>query len=120
MRKRLEQRDVSFRVEDGDLVRLVTSTDGRSYEHRCALKIYETVAHAVAETPPQGDGTSLNDVARRGGLPYTQVNVSLEFLKDRGIVDVRHRRCYPVTNGDVYLDAMCEFHALAEEQRKPT
>jgi hypothetical protein len=119
MRQNLQQRDVRFRVEDGDLVRLVTGARGRAYEHRCSLKHYETVAHAVSETPAQGEGTSLTDVARREGLPYTQVNVALEFLKERGIVGVRHRRCYPATSGDVYLDAMCEFHALAEEQRSP-
>jgi predicted transcriptional regulator len=56
-------------------------------------------------------------IARQEGLAFTQVNVALEFLKERGIVDVRHRRCYPGTR-DVHLDAMIEFHALAEE-RKP-
>jgi hypothetical protein len=117
MRERLEQRDVRYRVEDGDLVRLVNGAGARGYEHRCSLKTYETVAHAVAETPAQGEGTSLTDVVRREGLPYTQVNVALEFLKERGIVEVRHRRCYPATGGDVYLDAMCEFHALVEEPR---
>jgi hypothetical protein len=42
------------------------------------------------------------------------VNVALEFLKERGLVDVRHRRCYPSTR-HTHLDAMVEFHALAEE-----
>jgi len=38
--------------------------------------------------------------------------VALEFLKERGLVEVRHRHCYPATE-DVYLDAMVEYHALA-------
>jgi hypothetical protein len=42
------------------------------------------------------------------------VNVSLEFLKERGLVEVRHRRCYPATK-HTHLDAMVEFHALAEQ-----
>ncbi len=52
-------------------------------------------------------------IARKESIPFTQVNVALEFLKERGLVDVRHRRCFPATL-DVYLDAMVEYHALAD------
>ena len=55
-------------------------------------------------------------IARKEHLPFTQVNVALEFLKERGIVDVRHRRCYPATES-VHLDAMVEWHALREEPK---
>jgi hypothetical protein len=118
MRKSLRNRFVVFRIEDGHLVRTVTCPDGRGYEHRCELQTFQTVAHAVEETPAQGDGTSLTEIVRKENLPFTQVNVALEFLKERGIVDVRHRRCYPATRS-VHLDAMVEFHALAE-MPKPT
>ena len=114
MRTNLHNREVTFRVEDGCLVRTVAGSDGRTYTHRCAKEAFETVAHAMSETPAEGDGTTLTILARRETLAFTQVNVALEFLKDRGIVDVRHRRCYPATR-DVYLDALVEFHALAEE-----
>jgi hypothetical protein len=116
MKTSLHKRDVRFFVQDGCLVRTVTSdgSDGRSYSHRCDMKTYETVAHAIAETPAEGDGTSLLIVVHAESLPYTRVNVALEFLKERGIVDVRHRRCYPGSS-EVYLDAMVEFHALAEK-----
>ncbi len=118
MKTNLRKRDVRFFVQDGCLVREVTSdaADGRNYSHRCDLKTFETVAHAIAETPAQGDGTTLTIIARQESLPYTQVNVTLEFLKERGIVDVRHRRGYPGTR-EVYLDAMVEWHALAEEPK---
>jgi hypothetical protein len=112
MQTNLPQRDVRFFVEDGCLVRTVTGADGRNYTHRCELKAFETVAHAIEETPAQGDGTTLTVISRQEQLPFTQVNVALEFLKERGIVDVRHRRCYPGTRS-VHLDAMVEFHALA-------
>jgi len=115
MKTNLRKRDVRFFIQDGCLVRVVTSdaADGRNYSHRCEKQTFEAVAHAIAETPAQGDGTSLMLLARQENLPYTQVNVTLEFLKERGIVDVRHRRCYPGTR-EVYLDAMVEWHALAE------
>ena len=117
MKTPLKDRDVRFFVQDGCLVRTVTaaagSGDGRAYTHRCAKAAFEAVAHALAETPVEGDGTSLGDIARREKLPHTQTNIALEFVKERGLVEVRHRRCYPASGGDLYLDAMVEFHALA-------
>src|SRR5665213_1831614 len=116
MRTSLNNRSVVFFVQDGCLVRIVAGNagDDRTYTHRCPRPAFETIVHAVAETPRQGEGTSLMLIARQEKLPFTQVNVALEFLKERGIVEVRHRRCYPATNGDLYLDAMVEYHALAE------
>jgi hypothetical protein len=115
MKTNLKNRSVVFFVRDGCLVRIVAADtgDGRTYTHRCPKRAFETVAHAISETPKEGDGTSLMQIARRETLPSTQVNVALEFLKERGLVDVRHRRCYPAT-ADVYLDAMVEYHALAD------
>jgi hypothetical protein len=113
MRTAFPNRHALYSVEDGCLVRTVISSDGRRYVHRCERKAFETVAHAIEETPAQGEGTSLMQIARQEKLPFTQVNVALEYLKERGIVDVRHRRCYPGTSS-VHLDAMVEFHALAD------
>ncbi len=115
MRANLKDRAITFIIEDGCLVRTVAGVDGRSYVQRCSNKVFETVAHAVEETPAQGDGTCAPDISRRENLPFTQVDVALSFLKERGIVDVRHRRCYPASQS-VHLDAMTEFHALAEER----
>ena len=114
MRTKLLNREVQFRVEDGCLVRIVTGSDGRTYTHRCAKHAFEAVAHALASIPAQGDGTTLRRIVRQESLPHTQVNVALGFLDERGLVDVRHRRSFPATQ-DVYLDAMVEYHALAEE-----
>ena len=115
MRTSLKNRSVVFFVQDGCLVRIVAEegSDARTYTHRCAKQVFETVAHAIGEAPREGDGTSLTKISRQENLPFTQVNVALEFLKERGLVDVRHRRCYPATR-DVYLDAMVEYHALAD------
>jgi hypothetical protein len=110
--------NIRFFVHDACLVRSVTGSGIRAYTHRCPKATFETVAHAIEETPAEGRGTTLEDIAAREKLAFTQVNVALEFLKERGIVDVRHRRCYPATTS-VHLDAMVEFHALAE-QLKPS
>jgi hypothetical protein len=119
MTSRHSRRDVRFTAEDGYLVRTVTicgrASGPRTYTHRCTKRAFESVAHALAETPAEGQGTSLGDIAEREQLPFTQANVALEFLKERGLVDVRHRRCCPASCGDLYLDAMVEFYALAEK-----
>ena len=113
MRTSLQNRSAVYFVQDGCLVRIVAGSDDRTYTHRCTKEVFETVAHAIAETAAEGDGTSLTKISRQENLPFTQVNVALEFLKERGLVDVRHRHCYPAT-ADVYLDAMVEYHALAD------
>lgn len=115
MKSSLKKRRVRFFVQDGCLVHEVTSdeADGRNYVHRCDRAAFETVAHALAETPAEGGGTTMTEIARREGIPFTRVNVGLEFLKARGLAEVRHRRCYP-GSVEVYLDAMIEFYALAD------
>ena len=121
MRTNLQNRSVVFFVQDRCLVRIVAEEGGggcddRTYTHRCAKQVFETTAHAIGETPREGDGTSLTKISRQENLPFTQVNVALEFLKERGLVQVRHRHCYPTTE-DVYLDAMVEYYALADSDK---
>ena len=113
MHTRPRKRDVTFAVVDGLLVRTVTFPGGRSYAHRCTPASYEAVARAVDDTPPQGEGVTLEPLAKALDLPFTQANVALEFLKERGVVVTRGRRSYPAS-GVAYEHAMCEFHALAE------
>jgi hypothetical protein len=116
MSVRPRNREFRFFVQDGYLVRTVAEAgDFPGYSHRCTKEVLETVAHAVGETPAEGEGTTLELISSKENLPFTQVNVALEFMKDRGIVDVRHRRCYPGT-ADPHLEALTEFHALAAEK----
>ncbi len=100
----------TFAVEDRHLVRTVVRRDGSSYEHRCSLDAYKAVVHYLDEHAEAGVTTGelwdgLPDV------PCTQAAVALAFLKERGCVDVRRRRCYPASTVLVE-DAMIEFHAL--------
>jgi hypothetical protein len=115
MRRHIPDRHVAFRHEDGCLVRTVTGADGRSYTHRCEMPVFEKVAWALDETPADGDGAALDEIAGAERLPHTQVDVTLEFLYERGITDRRHRRNYPASNS-THLDAMIEWHALREAQ----
>lgn len=115
---RRRQRDVRFEVIDDHLVRTVTfpATSGggsSSYRHRCSRDVYEAVADVVDATPAQGEGVSLQSLSRDADLPLTQVNVALEFLKERGVVVTRGRRSY--RSSDIALeDALVQFHALRE------
>jgi len=106
-RKRRE----TFEVFDGHLVRKGVPRRGRPYEHRCPLTSFEQIAHAAEELDE--DGFTLETIAEHEGLPWTQAAVALAFLRERGILDVRYRRNYAAT-ASVHLDAMTEYHALAE------
>jgi hypothetical protein len=108
---RRSQRDIEFEVHRGCLVRHVRLKDGRAYSHRCTLDVLEQVAHHVEGRGEAGVTTSelweaLPDLA------CTQIAVALEFLKDRGCVNVEARRSYPAST-TLYEDAMTEFHFLA-------
>ena len=100
----------TFALEDGCLVRTVVKPDGSSYQHRCSLDSYRAVAHYIDEHATDGVTTnSLWDCLP--DIPCTQAAIALAFLKERGCVTVRHRRCYPASNFFVE-DALIEFHAL--------
>ncbi|MBI1373337.1 MAG: hypothetical protein GC159_11455 [Phycisphaera sp.] len=111
MGTRHRQRNVIFDVVDGVLERKVIFPDGRTYTHRCTRQVFEEVAHAIEERGAQG--VTLDPLAKALDLPFTQVNVALEFMKERGCVVTRGRRNYPASNF-LYEDAMIEFTFLAE------
>ncbi len=83
-------RVVRYAVAGGHLVRTVARPGGRPYVHRCPLAAFDAVAMAVADAPP--GGTTMGELASRLGLPDTQANVALEFLKDRGVAARAGRR----------------------------
>jgi len=111
MATRHRERNVIFDVVDGVLERRVIFPDGRTYTHRCTRAVYEEVAYAIEERA--GDGVTLDPLAKALDLPFTQVNVAIEFMKERGCVVTRGRRNYPASNF-LYEDAMIEFTFLAE------
>ncbi len=107
---RRANRQCEFRMVHGVLVRTVKRPDGRSYQHSCHLESFAGVARFIEEHATGGVTTNelwdqLDDV------PCTQATVALEFLKDRGCVDVERRRCFPIS-GCFFEDALCEWHAL--------
>jgi len=106
------QRVEHYAVTDDRLVRTVKSRHGRIYVHRCTRRIFEDVCYAIEAQPTEG--VTMETLAESIGVPYTQANVALEFLKERGCVVTRLHRSYPAS-GVLYEDAMCEFYALAEE-----
>lgn len=116
MRRRPRDRNVNFDVVDGVLTRTVSFRDGHAYTHRCTRQVYESVAYAIEERAGSGgggEGVTLDSLAAALDLPFTQVNVALEFMKERGCVVTRNRRNYPASTF-LYEDAMCEFMFLAE------
>lgn len=112
MNSHLRKRNVRFFFDKDCLVREITSdVSDRKYRHRCDLETFEKVAHAIEEMAVSSNGITLPTLVEYEGVPYSQANVAIEFLKDRGILEVRLRRSYPIQNA--YLEAMTEWHALA-------
>ncbi len=111
MTTRHRDRNVIFDVVDNVLTRQVVFPDGNSYTHRCTLETFKEVAYAIEERAKEG--VTCDTLAEALDLPYTQVNVALEFMKERGCLEVRRRRSYPASEF-LFEDAMCEFTFLAE------
>jgi hypothetical protein len=88
-----------------------TDQPDRNYLHRCSREIFREVAYTIEEQA--AGGTTLEELVATMDAPYTQVNVALAFMKERGCVEVRRRRTFPAS-GWLYEDAMTEFMALAE------
>jgi transcription initiation factor IIE alpha subunit len=116
MPTRHRNRIVSFDVVDDHLEMTVRFPDvlAQDYVHRCTREIYQAVAHTIEEhAAPGSDGTTLEELVAKMDAPFTQVNVALAFLKERGCVEVRRRRTYPASAA-LYEDAMVEFCYLAD------
>ena len=111
--------DETFAVRDGHLLHRVTPRRGQPYEHRCPLAAFEQIAHAAEELGESGFTiASLLAYERAAGrdVAFTNVAVTLAFLRERGILEVRRRRNYAATDG-VHVDAMTEYHALVAQIR---
>jgi len=100
----------------GNLIRSVVPKRGKPYEHRCRKESFEEVAYTADEMAAEGAPIKLHDLVRRTDLPSTQVNVALAFMLERGCLITEGRVHYPATGnaGNVWLDAIIEYHALAE------
>lgn len=114
MPTRQRDRQVSFDVRDNHLIRTVVfPSTSRSYSHRCTRAIFEAVAHAIEA--PGSMGVTLDSLVQALDLPFTQVNVALEFMKERSCVVTPSggRRSYPASKA-LFEDAMIEFCFLAD------
>lgn len=107
------ERDETFVVEAGVLVRRVVPAKGQPYEHRCPLEAFEAVAHAISEADEKG--FVLEEIRASAGVTWTQAAVAIAFLKERGCVLPAHGRRHTAASPVAFEDAMTEYHALAEK-----
>ena len=115
MGRSTEKRDIQFRgTPGGALERTVKLPDGREYAHRCSRRVFEAVAGHLAEH--QSEGVKIRSLADALDAPNTQVNVALQLLTDRGLLETHGRLGYvaPGYAGAFYEHAMTEFCALIE------
>ena len=110
------ERNETFAVEADHLIRRVVPRRGEPYEHRCPCDAFAQISYAAEELGEQGFTLkALLDYERNAGryVTFTNVAVTLAFLRERGILEVRYRRNYAATDS-AHLDAMTEFCALAD------
>jgi hypothetical protein len=84
--------DETFEVEGDHLIRHVVPRRGRPYDHRCPRAAFEQIAHAAEELGADGFTLdSLLEYERDAGrdVTFTNVALTLAFLRERGILEVR-------------------------------
>ena len=115
MRRSLERRNIEFQgTPGGVLERVVKLPDGREYAHRCSKEVFEAVAGHLDEH--QGEGVKIQSIADPLDVPMTQVNVALQLLTERGLLETHGRLGYvaPGYASAFFEHAMTEFYALIE------
>ena len=115
MGRSIENRDIEFRgTPGGALERIVKLPDGREYAHRCSKKVFKAVAGYLDEH--QGEGVKIQSLADTLDVPMTQVNVALQLLIERGLLETHGRLGYVAASyADAFYEhAMTEFDALIE------
>ena len=115
MARSIENRDIEFHgTPGGALERTVRLPDGREYAHRCSKKVFEAVAGYLDEH--LSEGVKIQSLADAIDAPMTQVNVALQLLTERGLLETHGRLGYvaPGYRDAFYTHAMTEFYALIE------
>ena len=115
MARSTENRNIEFRgTPGGALEREVTLADGRVYSHRCSEQVFKAVAAYLDDH--QREGVKMQSLADTIDAPYTQVNVALQLLQERGLMMTSGRLGYVAEGYAVafYEHAMTEFLALIE------
>lgn len=103
-----------FTIEDGLLLRAVFPDRGQPYVHRCELKTFKEVCHAIDGLEEWEGLFSGEEIMEPAGLPSTQTFTAIAFLKERGCIVPAQRRKHKVATTDVYMDGMIEWKALEE------
>ncbi len=115
MPRPLEKRDIEFRgTPGGALERVVRRPDGKTYAHRCSQKTFEAMVIYIDDH--QHKGVKVQSLPDAIGAPMTQVNVAIQLLLERSLVenDGRTVRIVPGYAEGFYEHAMIEFLALIE------
>ena len=117
MRRSIENRDIEFHgTRGGALERIVKLPDGREYAHRCSKQVFEAIAGYIDDH--HTEGFKIQSLADAIDAPMTQVNVALQLLNERSMLETHGRLGYvsPGYADGFFEHAMIEFYALIEGQ----
>lgn len=108
-------REEDWTIVDGLLLHRVQPKRGRPYEHTCLLDTYEAMAH---EIDLRGEESfTCEEIREKVDAPHSQASVAWSFMIEMGVIVRTLRRRHIRATADVYLDAMIEWHALAEKKK---
>jgi hypothetical protein len=102
----------TYRVEAVALIRSVNPKRGKPYEHACTEAVYKDVSYAIEQL--RSAHFKVEDIRRSLDAPFTQANVAVMFLLERGCIHRTRGRMLVGASTFVYEDALIEYHALRE------
>jgi hypothetical protein len=106
-------RSENFRVLAGVLERHVVPARGAPYIHSCEKATFVSVLHAIDGR--DGRLFSGENLVAEVDQPSSRVFAALAFLHERGLLERLRRKNCVFCLGDIFLDGMVEFCALAEK-----
>lgn len=104
----------TFRIENGVLIRSVVPRRGKggAYEHACTEGVFKDVAFAIEQRG--GGAFTTEDIRAAIESPFTQTNVAMMFLLERGCIERGRNRTLRASEHYAYEDALIEYHALKD------
>ncbi len=102
-----------FRVVAAVLERHVVPVRGAPYVHSCEKQTFIEVLHAIDDQ--DGRLFSGETIVDQIDEPSSRVFAALAFLHERGLLDRLRRQSCALCLGDIFLNGMIEFCALAEK-----
>ena len=111
----MARRQLTFMLQRDRLLHQVCLADDRRYRHTCTLGVFKEVAGYADEYPQEALATQ--SLARQLNLPFSQVQVALDFPAEYGLTVRAGRKWHPQAPC-LYEEAIAHFYSLSTWPRQ--